>query len=129
MKKLIKTIVGQDCEIYAISHHNRLRVGRAVPYIEIYENSVEVPTIGSNRIQYRHTDFSVVICPDAEMDMAMNDEMLKGLTEFELSMYLPNKRGILTPFELCGVNAAELTDEQWIFDITDTQTVKKLLTL
>ena len=129
MKKIIKTIVGQDCEIYAISHHNRLRVGRAVPYIEIYENSVEVPTIGSNKIQYKHTNFSVVICPNAEIDMAMSNEVLKGLMEFELSMYLFDKRGISVPFELCGVNAAELTDEQWIFDITDTQTVKKLLEL
>lgn len=37
--KLIKTIGGQECEIYAVSHHRRLKVGKAGVNIEIYENS------------------------------------------------------------------------------------------
>ena len=43
MKKLIKTIYRNSCEIYAISHHNRVLVGKALPEIEVYENSVEIP--------------------------------------------------------------------------------------
>lgn len=129
MKKLIKAIVGQDCEIYAISHHNRLMVGKATPNVEVYENSQKVPTIGNNQIQYKNTYFSIVICPNTDMDKAITEDILKDLKEFELLMYLPDKRGILVPFNLYGVNVAELSDKQWIFDITDKETVNKLLAL
>ena len=129
MKKLIKAIVGQDCEIYAISHHNRLMVGKATPNVEVYENSQKVPTIGNNQIQYKNTYFSIVICPNTDMDKAITEDILKDLKEFELLMYLPDKKGVLVPFNLYGVNVAELSDKQWIFDITDKETVNKLLAL
>lgn len=91
VKRLIKTIPSNDCKIYAISHHNRLKVGKAEPNVEIYENVTEVPTIGTNSIRYKNTYFSVAICPDPTMDEGMTAEILKGLTAFDLSMLLPNK--------------------------------------
>lgn len=87
VKRLIDTINGQSCEICAISHHNRIKVGNAAPEIEIYENAVEVPTIGTSSIRYKRTYFTIVICPDPEM----TEDILKGLTAFNLSILLPRK--------------------------------------
>lgn len=129
MKKLIKTISGQSCEVYAISHHNRYLIGEAVPKIEIYENSVEVPTIGANSIRCKSTTFSVCICPNPQMNIGITDEVLNGLTSFDLSMLLPRKDDVFIPFALYGVSVAELSPEQWVFEITDSETVKKLLAL
>ena len=129
MKKLIKSISGRSCEVYAISHHNRLLIGKAVPEIEIYENNVEVPTIGGNSIRCKNTTFSVCICPNPQMNIGITDEVINGLTSFDLSMLLPRKDNVLIPFELHGISSAELSPEQWVFEITDAETVRKLLAL
>lgn len=129
-KRLIDTINGQSCEVYAISHHNRIRVGCATPEIEIYENAVKVPTIGTNTIQYKRTYFTIVICPDPEMDAEMTADVLKGLTAFDLSMLLPRKGDeTFVPFMVYGAYAADLSPDHWVFEITDYETVRKLLTL
>ncbi len=129
MKRLIKTIDGQECEIYAISHHSRLKIGTAKPCVEIYENSVAVPTIGTNTIRRKSTNFSIVICPDPEMEAGITEEVLRGLTAFDLSMQLPRTDDVYVPFALYGVCAAELSPERWLFEITDPETVRKLLAL
>lgn len=129
MKKLIKSISGRSCEVYAISHHDRLLIGEAVPEIEIYENSVEVPTIGANSIRCKNTTFSVCICPNSRMHKYTTIEMLKELTYFDLSMLLPRKDNVLIPFGLYGISSAEFLPEQWVFEITDAEAVKRLLAL
>ena len=129
MKKLIKTINGHSCEVYAISHHKRVMIGEATPHVEICENSVEVPTIGTNSIRCKNTYFSIVICPDPKMNNGITEEILQGITAFELNMLLPRKDGVFVPFSLHGVTSADITPEQWSFEITDSETVKKLLTL
>ena len=127
--KLIKTIGGQECEIYAVSHHRRLKVGRAEVNIEIYEISTVVPTLGTNNIRRKITYFSVAVCPSPEMEKSITDEVLQGLTAFDLSMLLPDKRGIYVPFSLYGVCSAELNADRWVFEITDPETVRRLLAL
>ena len=127
--KLIKTRSGQECEIYAVSHHRRLKVGKAEANIEIYENSTVVPTLGTNNIRRKITYFSVAVCPSPEMEKSITDEVLQGLTAFDLSMILPDKRGIYVPFSLYGVCSAELNADRWVFEITDPETVRRLLAL
>ena len=127
--KLIKTIGGQEREIYAVSHHRRLKVGKAEVNIAIYENSTVVPTLGTNNIRRKITYFSVAVCPSPEMEKSITDEVLQGLTAFDLSMLLPDKRGIYVPFSLYGVCSAELNADRWVFEITDPETVRRLLAL
>lgn len=127
--KLIKAIDGQDCEIFAVSHHRRIKVGSADVKVEIYENSRVIPTLGTNAIKRKVTYFSVAVCPDPEMEENMTDEVLGGLNAFDLSMLLPNKSGVLVPFSLYGVYSAELNADRWVFEISDPETVKRLLAL
>jgi len=130
MKRLLKTINGEECEVYTISHHNRLFVGKTKSSkIEIYENSIKVPTVGANSVQYKRTYFSIAICPDPEMDAAMTDDLIKGLISFDLSILIQGKDGIFSPLVLYGVSAADLSQDRWVFEITDAETVRKLLTL
>lgn len=128
-KRLVKTINGEACEVYAIIHHDRVRVGGAVPEIEVYEDSVEVPTIGTNSIRHKSTHFSIVLCPDPEMDAGMTAETLRGLTAFDLAMQLPRKDEVIVPFTVYGVASADLSPDRWEFEITDAETVRKLLAL
>lgn len=129
MKELIKTINGTSCEIFAISHHNRILIGKAEPKIEIYEESVDVPTIGTSNIRCKRTYLSVCICPDPIMEKGITDEVLNGLTAFDLSMLLPRKDDVFIPFTLNGITSADISPEEWVFEITDVETVKRLLAL
>lgn len=130
MKRLIKTIDGQDCEIYAISHHDRIPVGKAVPKVEVYENSIKAPTLGTGDIRYKSTAFSIVVCPDPEQDAALTDEILQGLRAFDLLLWLPRKKDdVLVPFAVYGVSDVDMDPDCWEFRIEDPEVVKKLLYL
>ena len=52
-KRLIKTIEDGECEVFAIVRHDRLSVGHACAKVEVYENHVEVPTIGGASYQVK----------------------------------------------------------------------------
>ncbi len=127
--RLIKFIDGQDCEVFAVSHHRRIKVGSADVCVEIYENSRVIPTLGTNVIKRKVTYFSVAVCPDPEMEENMTDEVFKDLNSFDLSMLLPNKNGVLVPFSVNGVYSAELDADRWVFEISDPKTVRQLLAL
>lgn len=129
MKALIKTINGKSCEIYAISHHNRVLIGKAEPTIEIYEECVEVPTIGTHNIRCKSTHLSICICPNPGTEMSLAKDVLNGLTAFDLSMMLPRYDDVLIPFVLHNIVEADISLEQWVFEITDSETVKRLLAL
>ncbi len=128
MRTLLKSVTGGTCEIYAVSHHSRFRVGTAEPTVEIYEDSRTVPAVGT-AIRRRTMLFSVIICPDPEMDGELTNERFRGLVGFDLALKLPRKDGVLAPFTLYGVAAAELSPDRWTFQITDPETVRKLLDL
>lgn len=104
-------------------------MGKAIPNIEIYENSIEVPTIGTNSIRYKRTTLSICICSNTEMNSSITDEILNDLTSFDLSMLLQRKDNVFVPFMLYGISEADISSEQWVFEITDSEIISKLLAL
>lgn len=127
MKKLIETISGADCEIYGILHHERILLGKAMPQVEIYEDCTTMPILGAG-ICCKRREFSIIFCPDPEMELT--PEQMRGLTAFDLSMWLPRSAdGVLVPFAVCGVSATELSPEKWIFTVEDAEAVKRLKAL
>lgn len=128
MKKLKKSIEGASCEIYSVVHHQRLPVGSAVPLIEIYDDPVEVPLLNEGT-GVKHMMFSIIICPDPEMDRMMTKELLQGLTSFDLSMMLPRKDDVLVPVKLYDISSVELESHRWVFEVTDQKTVDMLMEL
>lgn len=130
MKKLIETIHGADCEVYGIVHHERILLGKAMPQVEIYEDCMSVPTPGAG-IRCKRREFSIIFCPEPELNLALiAQDVLNGLTAFDPSMWLPRGAdGVLVPFAVYGVAAAELSPEKWIFEINDAAAVKRLKAL
>lgn len=128
MKKLKKSIEGASCEIYSVVHHQRLPVGSAVPLIEIYDDPMEVPLLNEGT-GVKHMMFSIIICPDPEMDRMMTKELLQGLTSFDLSMMLPRKDDVLVPVKLYDISSVELESHRWVFEVTDQKTVDMLMEL
>lgn len=129
MRKLVKTIEGRDCEVFAIHHHDRIPVGKADPTVAVYEDNTEVPALGRNSIRHKKAFFSIVICPDPEMETGMTEEMLRGLTAFDLQMWLPCRDDTYAAFMVYGVADVDLAPDRWEFRINDKETLAKLLAL
>lgn len=129
MRKLIKTINGLDCEVFAIRHHDHICIGKAMPTVRVYEDGTEVSTLGSDSIRNKRASFSIVICPDPEMEDGMTKNTMRGLTSFDLQMWLPCKDDTYVPFTVYGVSDAELKPDRWEFRINDKETLTRLLTL
>ena len=128
-QNLIKIIQGYKCEVFATIHHSRIRIGEAVPTVKVWEWTEEVPTLDGNSCRYRDTFFLVSLCPGPEMGAAITADTMKGLTSFDLLMYLEREENTFVPFDLYDVSGAELTDDEWKFRVEDYETLKRLLNL
>ncbi len=128
--ELIKTIRGLSCIIFVTSRNCKTEIGTAVPEIEIYEKNVQVPTIGSNTISYKTMFLSVIICPEPETDAKISCETIQKIESFDLLLKLPRSRdGVFVPVNLFGICDASIDTDKWQFNITDSQTIKKLMDL
>ena len=131
-KELVKSIRGLKCEIFATIHHSRVRIGEAVPTVKVWEQVEEAPTLYGQSCRYRDTFFLISLCPDPEMAAAVTADTIKGLTSFDLLMYLEREEDVFVPFEIydvSDVSDAELTDDEWRFRVKDHETLKRLLNL
>lgn len=129
MTELVKIIQGEGCDVYSIIHHERILIGHAVPEIEIYQDKVNVPTIGSLGISYKSMRFSVIICPDPKMEQGITTDKLEGLTSFDLVMKLPRKDGKIIDFKLYDITDAVIEHGRWEFSIDDAEVVNRILNL
>jgi len=130
MKTLIKTIAGADCEIFAVKHHQRFRVGSATPTVEIYQNSTQMPVLGQPGGQIKTYEFSLIICPNPELDSLLHEGLLDETTIFDLKMLLQREDEVFIPFELAGLTEFSIsTLGKWEFFVNDPTVTKALLTL
>jgi hypothetical protein len=130
MKTLIKTIEGADCAIYVIKHHQRFFVSKATPVIEIYQNATEIKTIGSTNGQRKTSNFSLIICTNADPDEKMTADELRDTSHFDLTMLLPRKDEVFVPFEFAGLTDVSIEPgNRWVFDVNDQELTQKLLAL
>ena len=126
MVELIRTIEGYSCDVYTVTGDRRIKIGEAVPEVEIYEQSVKVKTLGTMGINYKRTYLSVVICPDPEMNEGVTFDNVRQLKAFDLVVKLQRKDGAVVPINMLNVVDADISEDEWRFTITDHETVKKL---
>lgn len=122
MEKLIKTILGSGCTIYAINHNQRREVGTAVPTVEIYETETSVPIMGTG-IRKKAYHFSVIFCDDVEE----KDIDMDGIMGFDLDMRLERRDGIYAPYCLCGITDADISPHRWTFTVSDLEAVDRMM--
>ena len=128
MKKLIKTIEGAECKIFAIKNHQRLPIGEAMPIIEIYQNVTEVRTLSGRRSQCKTYEFSLIICSDVKLGGGIQLEVLDGISCFDIKTLLKRKDDVFVPFEFASlVNFNIDSHAKWIFDLDDYELTKKLI--
>lgn len=112
MQILLKTLTGENGELFAIANDRRLLLAKCRPCIEIYEHSQKINTLGqlSGKIKTYHS--SIVICSDRTMTREADADFLQQVSRFEFVGDFQREDGIferirfdnLAPDELdlCG---------------------------
>ena len=127
MKKLLETIDGYSCKVYAVTGTRRIRVGAATPKIEFYEDITVPSVLGSQGIQSKKAHFSIVLCPDPEMSKELDAETFKRLSSFDLTVEIPRESdSLIIPIDIFDVCEAELSDNEWRFAVTNPVAVEAL---
>ena len=130
MKKLIKTVEGADCKIFGIKNHQRYLIANATPRIEIYQNITSVNVLGKNTSQIKTYEFSLIICPDPEIDSRIDCDILNDVGCFDLTMFLKRKDDVFVPFEFRGLANFDIDQyEDWVFRVDDLEVTKELIVL
>ncbi|MCD7723751.1 MAG: hypothetical protein LUH82_07400 [Clostridiales bacterium] len=122
IKELIKTIEGKECEIYAIKQTQRKLICTASPQVEIYRNTIKIPTIGTGKAQYKRYSFALIVCADAEP----KDDELQGIRCFDVKMLLKRQDGVFAPLNLYSLTDVDIDGGRWVFDVQDRETVEML---
>lgn len=127
MRKLLETIDGYSCKVYAVTGTRRIRVGAATPKIEFYEDITVPSVLGSQGIQSKKAHFSIVLCPDPEMSRELDAETFKRLSSFDLTVEIPRESdNLIIPVNIFDVCEAELNDNEWRFAVTNPVVIEEL---
>lgn len=127
MKTLLETIDGTRCKVYAVTGTRRMMVGEAVPKIEFYEDVTTPSILGAQGIRYKKTRFSIVLCPDPEMNSELDIDTVRKLTSFDLTVEIPRESDNLTiPVDIFDVCEAEISQNEWRFAVTNPTVVERL---
>jgi len=124
MKKLIKTIDGMDCAIFAIKNHQRVFVGLTTLVVEIYQNITKMNTLS----QCKTYEFSLIIGDSPELSKSIRPDFLNNLSHFDIKMLLKRKDDIFVPFEFAGLERFTIESHgSWVFESHNYELTKKLI--
>ena len=127
MQTLIKTIQGKSGEIYGLTKGRRIPVAKCAFEIEVYKRETNTPILGV-------VGYEVKVRYDAEVNGDMTDGDPKLLTEipfFEIKGDLQRSDGTYEVFYFEHIQNLEIDtlNDTWSFNISDKETIKKLIAL
>jgi hypothetical protein len=128
MKKLIKTINGAECEIFAIKNHQRIYVGKAASIVEVYQNAAQVKVLGNTETQYKTYEFALIICSGLEFENGIPPDFSGEISHFDITMLLQRKDKVFVPFGFYGLTDFSVQEPQkWVFNVDNRELTRKLL--
>lgn len=132
MKKLVETVASlqpENGEVYAIISNRRYFLAACRIMIDIKKRSTQVNTIGSLHAQYKNTFASVVFCIDPERSERFDAELAQQVEAYEIVCEFPIGIGESEKIKLEKFVSADVDffANEWVFEIQDMDTIKKLL--
>ena len=131
IKTLIRTLSGQNGELYSIGESRRIKLASCVPIIEIYEHSQTVNLLGTQNYKVKSHHSSIVICADREMPRDIDIGFLKTVTRFEFVGDFQRQDGVFERIRFDNLTPIELDlDGDWTFDaVGQNDITQKLIAL
>lgn len=129
MKRLVKTLIGENGQLYTVQNGNRVLLANCIPQLEIYEEVTYIPALGVGaKVKKRH--ISLVLCGEPELTREVDVNFFKEAMRFDLSADFQRTDGVFETLFFDALIPEEIDlDGDWIFWVQDNQQVlKRLLT-
>lgn len=129
MKRLVKTLAGENGQLYTVQNGNRVLLANCIPQLEIYEEVTHIPALGAGaKVKKRH--ISLVLCGEPELTREVDVNFFKEAMRFDLSADFQRTDGVFETLFFDALIPEEIDlDGDWIFWVQDNQQVlKRLLT-
>lgn len=132
MKKVIETIASlqpKSGEVYAIISNRRYFLAACRITIDIKKRSTQVNTIGSLQAQYKNTFASIVFCIDPKRSASFDAELTERVEAYEIVCEFQTGIDESEKIKLEKFVSADVDffENEWVFEIEDMDTIKKLL--
>jgi hypothetical protein len=128
METLIKTLYGENGELYTTAKGRRILLTRVVPKFELYEHTTSVPVLGKIGYGVKTRRFTLVICPGENTTRAVDADFLRSVSRFDLVVDMQREDGIFERMKFDGLIPQEIDlDGDWVFESDNADMVKKLL--
>lgn len=129
MKRLIKTLTGENGQLYTVQDGNRVLLARCTPKLEIYEEAEPIRIMGaSGKVKKRHV--SLVLCGEPELTREVDTEFFRMVTGFDFSADFQRTDGVFETLFFNALIPEEIDlDGDWTFWMQDNpEVLKRLLT-
>ena len=127
MKRLVKTLIGENGQLYTAQNGNRILLANCIPQLEIYEEITPIPVKGMRGVvKKRH--ISLVLCGELMREVDAN--FFKNSMSFDLSADFQRTDGVFDPRLFDALIPEEIDlDGDWTLEALDTpELLKKVLT-
>ena len=94
IETLVKTLQGNNNEVYAITGGQRLRLASCNLNICIYEQSQSVTAIGVQGYQFKVNNAATVECSDIDATRNVDIDFVKKVSRFEIQTDVQRSDGI-----------------------------------
>ena len=127
MKRLVKTLIGENGQLYTAQNGNRVLLANCIPQLEIYEEITPIPVKGMRGVvKKRH--ISLVLCGELMREVDAN--FFKNSMSFDLSADFQRTDGVFETLFFDALIPEEIDlDGDWTFLVLDNpELLKKALT-
>lgn len=128
MKRLIKTLTGENGQLYMVQNGNRVLLADCIPKLEIYEEITPIPIKGKRGVvKKRHISF--VLCGEPELTREVDTGFFRTVKRFDLAADFQRTDGVFETLFFDALIPEEIDlDGDWTFWLQDdTERLKKLL--
>jgi len=128
LETLIKTLTGENGELYAVTEGRRIRIANCLPKIKIYEKSQNVKALGTQRYKLKSIHIGIVICASRETTRDISLEFLQTVSRFELIGDFQKEDGIFERIKFDNITPNEMNlDDDWEFEVIgQNDTIQKI---
>lgn len=129
MKRLVKTLIGENGQLYIVQSGNRVLLANCIPQLEIFEEVTHIPALGAGaKVKKRH--ISLVLCGEPELTRKVDVYFFKEAMRFDLSADFQRTDGVFEKLFFDALIPEEIDlDGDWTFWTSDNpELLKKALT-
>lgn len=127
IEKLLRTLHGNEGELYYIKDGRRFLLADCTPCIKIFSETERLHRLGPSAAFTKHY-ITIALCEDMELKREVNIEFMRTVTRFELSLSLLRRDGIYEAFHFSNMALVNAGDGEWTFEISEAYSlIRRLL--